>query len=65
MKIKITIDERTMLSVLAIGVEKPIPEHRAIYLLNKLYGKDSCSLDISNGKVYEMFEKIAEKIKGK
>jgi len=55
-------EEETVLKVLAIAISNETPDHRVRYLLKKLYGKDSLSLDKPNTEFLERIKNIRGEI---
>ncbi len=57
------IDEDIVLKVLALALETETPNQKINYLLQKLYGKDSLSLDYDRKELLLRIKEIAKDLK--
>ena len=55
--------EEVVLSILALAVNKDVPNHHLEYLLKKLYGFDSLTLDSQNKEIYFRMMNIVQNMK--
>jgi len=56
-------EEKTVIEILALGLDNSTPDHHLEYLLKKLYGKDGLVLDVENQKFCLRILKIADELK--
>ena len=63
LKYKMEFEEIIVLKVLALGLINDTSIYRIEYLLKKLYGLDSLSLDHKNSILFRRIDAIAQKLR--